>query len=68
MGRGMSHENDVYTKAVQADSSITGKRWCSNCQYGKDYRNGAWIISANKRQKRWMCKDCWERKQEREKK
>ncbi len=39
----MSHENDVYTKAVQADSSITGRRWCSNCQYGKDYRNGAWI-------------------------
>lgn len=64
----MSHENDTYTKAVIADSSITGKRFCSNCQMGKDYRNGAWIISANKRQKRWMCKQCYEKKLEREKK
>jgi len=64
----VSHENDIYTKAVKADSSITGKRFCSNCQMGKDYRNGAWIISANKRQKRWMCQDCYKKKQERESK
>ncbi len=64
----MSHENDLYTKAVKADSSITGKRFCTNCQMGKDYRNGAWLISANKRQRRWMCKECYERKQQRESK
>ena len=64
----MSHENDLYTKAVKADSSITGKRFCSNCQMGKDYRNGVFIVSKNKRQKRWMCADCYNKKLEREKK
>jgi hypothetical protein len=63
-----THDKDVYTKAVKAESTITGKRWCSNCQYSKDYKEGDWKISANGRVRRWMCKDCVARKIARESK
>ncbi len=63
-----THDKDVYTKAVQAESSITGKRWCSNCQYSVHIEGGYWKTSAKGRVRRWMCKDCYRRKMERESK
>jgi hypothetical protein len=63
-----THDKDLYTKAIKAEENVTGKRWCSQCQFGKLAKGGQWILSLNGQQRRWMCKDCYERKLEREKK
>lgn len=62
-----THDNDIYVKAIQAEMSITGRRWCSNCQLGQKAEDGEWIVSANGRQRRWICQACLIRKKNREK-
>lgn len=57
---------DVYAKAREAELSMTGKRWCSQCQMTKVVEGGSWKINKNKRNRRWECGDCSERRKKRE--
>lgn len=58
---------DLYAKARAAEHSITGKRWCSQCQMGKQVDGrGNWKTGKGNKTRRWECGDCADRRAKRE--
>ena len=49
---------DIYLKARQAEHSITGKRWCSQCQMSREAIGGNWKESDGGKRRRWECATC----------
>lgn len=58
---------DLYAKAREAEHSMTGKRFCSQCQMMKAVDGkGNWKQTNGGKNKRWECGDCDERRKKRE--
>ena len=57
---------ETYKRAREAESSITGKRWCSHCQSSRTATGGSWKVSSSGLHKRWRCEECTGRAKERE--
>lgn len=49
---------DIYLQARQAEHTITGKRWCSQCQTSKETVGGNYKESDGGRRRRWECMSC----------
>ena len=45
-----------------AAESPAGTRFCSNCAMTKNSAGGFWKVYANKKNRRWLCKECAERR------
>jgi len=48
---------------TQVVESITGKRWCSNCQHSQVAKGGVWKVTNNNQRQRWICQLCVTKKQ-----
>jgi hypothetical protein len=45
-----------------ATPSPSGTRYCSNCQLTKNAVGGFWKLYDNKTKRRWICKQCAEKR------
>lgn len=57
---------DIYLKARQAEHTITGKRWCSQCQMSKTTEGGNYKESDGGKRRRWECMSCKDNRAKRE--
>ena len=48
----------IYKKMRIAEHSITGKRWCSQCQMSKVAIGGEWKEFSKGNRRRWECANC----------
>lgn len=60
-----SSKGEMYTLARKAEQSITGERWCGQCQQRKKIEGGTWKFSHGGQRRRWMCLSCTNRQIER---
>lgn len=54
-----------YKKATQAAATITGSRWCGQCQMNRTVEGGVWKSLNGGQRRRWMCSSCTQRQVER---
>jgi len=45
-----------------ATESPNGNRWCTNCEQARSSHGGFWKMNENKKNRRWICKTCGERR------
>jgi hypothetical protein len=45
-----------------AEPSPSGERYCSNCGLTKNAEGGYWKLFSSKLKRRWVCKQCAERR------
>lgn len=51
-------EKPIRELVTKAEMRITGRRFCSSCQYSKPLETGA---MRGEKYPRWLCKECLER-------
>lgn len=51
---------DHYWRAREAEVTITGTRFCTNCRMHQRVDGGLWKISNNGMNRRWKCRSCLE--------
>lgn len=57
---------DIYKQAREAEHTITGKRWCSQCQRSRETGGGNWKEFDGGKRRRWECMSCKENRAKRE--
>jgi hypothetical protein len=57
--------SEMYRKATQAAATITGSRWCGQCQMNRTVEGGVWKSLNGGQRRRWMCSSCIQRQVER---
>ncbi len=55
---------DKFHRSVEL---ITGKRWCSQCNWAHPIQGGEWVSIMKGLRRRWKCADCVQRNKTREK-
>lgn len=61
----MSGKGEMYELARKAEHSITGRRWCGQCQQNRPIPGGVWKSLSGGKRRRWMCLSCAQRQIER---
>lgn len=51
-----------YATYIDAEPSPLGTRFCSACSRHKHSQDGKWKVTLNGQNRRWLCKDCMDRR------
>lgn len=57
---------EMFKKARDVEISMTGRRHCSQCYQQKDVTGGRWKTTNKGLNRRWECRQCYEKRLERE--